>query len=826
MQVILKPVTHGELGEIIVKDNLFPIGRYEIPFSEYDARYVEKLSRRHARIFEQDGVVYIADLGSLNGTAVNGVSIDTVPMRLKRGDEICFTGYLCYHIDILGVSASHAPEEPLTPLVQLVLKPQKQQSLLEPIVVTRFPFLINKTSDVFSRYKDLLPDEINYISRRHAHIFLKGKDVYVEDLGSTNGTFVSGTPLDEHARILQDGDVIAFGGETFLYTVCLHITEQDMVDTSRENNELLTSTAHAIDDVTRTTFVSSANSFLDIFCTEGDQIDAGQHEAEAAAGKTRAGKEARPGDRSFNRFRTMLGEVRNAFSDKGKERSGKAWLVAVAIAIVGIVVLIVYFSDRSTRDISDLLQRGAYEGAAVKANRYLEMHPDDQEITDLATQSALKQVVPDWVEYVTAGKFTAAESAIEQGVRLSYANPQGQQLFAVLTWVTRLEQFISDRGSPDPPVTIFKDEDSINELVGWWDEDPKGRRRSLATISQYVPEFMEYRQQIFSHLRALQNHQSLSIAAIERLVEQVRAALRNGNAQSLREVLSDFGSRYPRIQGVGILHRDLDSYLPVELDLQGRNWIKARQTVNRTSFETQVFQDWVRLVARDQLPTETIMTRYNQALADWQQGNTELALAELGVLSEERWGDVAKRSLQRMQQVISDFNQLNLAKGKAGYDRQLLSFYRTLDPAEDIYFAEAVAEELQLYKTKALDDAARQYTTAEESWKEYLASGGIRGLHRLEARVSATYRRLAAQLSSAYDAMSKSMEIHKLLGTAASPERDALYADISREVKLQRQSLNELEMVLEPSLRTTKLGLLPVPEGARQNSADDRQGEQ
>jgi pSer/pThr/pTyr-binding forkhead associated (FHA) protein len=826
MQVILKPVTHGELGEIIVKDNLFPIGRYEIPFSEYDTRYVEKLSRRHARIFEQDGVVYIADLGSLNGTAVNGVSIDTVPMRLKRGDEICFTGYLCYHIDILGVSASHAPEEPLTPLVQLVLKPQKQQSLLEPIVVTRFPFLINKTSDVFSRYKDLLPDEINYISRRHAHIFLKGKDVYVEDLGSTNGTFVSGIPLDEHARILQDGDVIAFGGETFLYTVCLHITEQDMVDTSRENNELLTSTAHAIDDVTRTTFVSSANSFLDIFCTEGDQIDAGQHEAEAAAGKTRAGKEARPGDGSFNRFRTMLGEVRNAFSDKGKERSGKAWLVAVAIAIVGIVVLIVYFSDRSTRDISDLLQRGAYEGAAVKANRYLEMHPDDQEITDLATQSALKQVVPDWVEYVTAGKFTAAESAIEQGVRLSYANPQGQQLFAVLTWVTRLEQFISDRGSPDPPVTIFKDEDSINELVGWWDEDPKGRRRSLATISQYVPEFMEYRQQVFSHLRALQNHQSLSIAAIERLVEQVRAALRNGNAQSLREVLSDFGSRYPRIQGIGILHRDLDSYLPVELDLQGRNWIKARQTVNRTSFETQVFQDWVRLVARDQLPTETIMTRYNQALADWQQGNTELALAELGVLSEERWGDVAERSLQRMQQVISDFNQLNLAKGKAGYDRQLLSFYRTLDPAEDIYFAEAVAEELQLYKTKALDDAARQYTTAEESWKEYLASGGIRGLHRLEARVSATYRRLAAQLSSAYDAMSKSMEIHKLLGTAASPERDALYADISREVKLQRQSLNELEMVLEPSLRTTKLGLLPVPEGARQNSADDRQGEQ
>ena len=823
MQVILKPVTHDELGEIIVKDDLFPIGRYETPFSEYDARYAEKLSRRHARIFEQDGVIYIADLGSLNGTTVNGVSVDTMPVRLQRGDEICFTGYLCYHIDILGMSASHVPEEPPTPPVQLVLKPQKQQSLLEPIVVTRFPFLINKTSDVFSRYKDLLPDEINYISRRHAHIFLKGKDVYVEDLGSTNGTFVSGTPLEEHARKLQDGDVIAFGGETFLYTVCLHTAEKETADTAGEISELLTGTAHTIDDVTRTTFVSSANSFLDIFCTEEDQGDAGQHDDEAAAGMSRAGKEARSGSGFFHRFRTMLGEVRNAFTDKEKGGSGKIWLVAGAI--VGIVILLVYFSDRSNREVSDLLDRGAYESAAVKANHYLEMHPDDQKITDLATRAALKQVVPDWVEHVTAGRFTAAESAIGQGLRLSYANPQGQQLFDVLTWVTRLEQFISDRGSPDSPVIIFEEEDSINELVGWWDEDPKSRRRSLGTISQSVPEFMDYRQQVFSHLRALQNQQSLSIAAIERLVEQVHDALRNGNAQSLRGVLSDFESRYPRIRGVGILQRDLDSYLSVELDLQRRNWIKARQTVNRTKFETQIFRDWIGLVSREQLTTDAITNRYNQALADWQQGNTERALAELEGLAGERWGEVAERNLQHMHQVISDFNQLKQARGKAGYGRQLLRFYRTLNPAEDIYFAEAVAEELQLYRSKALDEEARQYATAEESWKEYLAGGGIRGLHRLEAKVSVAYRRLAAQLSSAYDAMSESMEIHKLLKTEAGQEREELYADIFNEVKLQRQSLDELEMVLEPPLRTAKLGLLPVPDGVRQDSADGRQGE-
>jgi pSer/pThr/pTyr-binding forkhead associated (FHA) protein len=70
MQLILKPISEPELGEIIVNDSLFAIGRHEEPFAGYDSRFVTRLSRRHARIFEQDGMVYLADLGSLNGTRV------------------------------------------------------------------------------------------------------------------------------------------------------------------------------------------------------------------------------------------------------------------------------------------------------------------------------------------------------------------------------------------------------------------------------------------------------------------------------------------------------------------------------------------------------------------------------------------------------------------------------------------------------------------------------------------------------------------------------------------------------------------------------------
>src|SRR6185312_17333505 len=44
------------------------------------------ISRRHARIYQQGGEVVIEDLGSANGTSVNGTPVAT--QMLKDGDKI------------------------------------------------------------------------------------------------------------------------------------------------------------------------------------------------------------------------------------------------------------------------------------------------------------------------------------------------------------------------------------------------------------------------------------------------------------------------------------------------------------------------------------------------------------------------------------------------------------------------------------------------------------------------------------------------------------------------------------------------------------------
>ncbi len=49
-----------------------------------------------------------------------------------------------------------------------------------------------------------------YASQIHARVFRRDDDLYVEDLGSTNGTFVNGTRISTPVRVRR-GDRVQFG---------------------------------------------------------------------------------------------------------------------------------------------------------------------------------------------------------------------------------------------------------------------------------------------------------------------------------------------------------------------------------------------------------------------------------------------------------------------------------------------------------------------------------------------------------------------------------------------------------------------------------------
>jgi DNA-binding winged helix-turn-helix (wHTH) protein len=57
------------------------------------------------------------------------------------------------------------------------------------------------------------------VSRRHARIFVSGGSAQLEDLGSKNGTFVAGKPI-EKPRALSDGDEIRLGSVSLVVRAC------------------------------------------------------------------------------------------------------------------------------------------------------------------------------------------------------------------------------------------------------------------------------------------------------------------------------------------------------------------------------------------------------------------------------------------------------------------------------------------------------------------------------------------------------------------------------------------------------------------------------
>ena len=63
---------------------------------------------------------------------------------------------------------------------------------------------------------DLALDSDDFASARHARIEPRRDGVWVEDIGSTNGTYVNGARIAK-PRVLRDGDVIRVGSTDLRY---------------------------------------------------------------------------------------------------------------------------------------------------------------------------------------------------------------------------------------------------------------------------------------------------------------------------------------------------------------------------------------------------------------------------------------------------------------------------------------------------------------------------------------------------------------------------------------------------------------------------------
>jgi pSer/pThr/pTyr-binding forkhead associated (FHA) protein len=810
LDVVLKPLSRPGLDEIRIDDAVFVVGRAEQPFASYGSDIRSMLSRRHARIFRKGGVVYLVDLKSRNGTKVNRVAVGQAQCRLRNGDEVCFGGVLSYRAQITSRAMKSRAEGGLT----LTLTPESVGSGLEAIVVTEFPFLVSKGDATFSRYKNQNEHgrERNYLSRRHAYIYQKGGEAYIKDLASGNGTYVDGLRLQQHAVPLHDGVLVAFGGDHFVYRVGITREFGDEATPSVPPAPMAED-VHAeppAEPSDKTQFVAAPTSFLHIFCAANEVRDGNAGSCSPAPAT--ADKETPVKRRPRGRAMVLLSELTSALAgDKPDGTTRSRWKAAAVATTLGALAATAYLWGASERELRDAVTHGEYAQAAALASRLLEKHPDDVNLKAQATEAALKANVPVWLGKLQAGDVDGAKGVLAGMSEFGIRNSDLRPLIDELKWLGNLEQLVAGRGGPEAPIRIYADEDSIESLIGRWNDNTGEHQRALARIASHVPQFSDRYSEALTHLRKLQTEAIVYLPAIDRVKTTIATELNRDNPEALEPVLKETSEKYPRLGGLDKVRQDLTRY--IELRGEARTGKSGRlfALMHKAQFMTPPFQQSFRaLAASGQLPGADVLQQYDAATQAWKDGNTSQAQAELQKMTAGPWAAAAAHELERRQGVATRFGTLQQSRGASGYVEQMLAFRGSLDSDEDVFYVRATATDLDQQKDKVIAQAQDAMNRARVLWQEYRNGGAIEASQRIETTISEQFRTRARLLSEASRYAQRGMQIYSQVDAAGAGQWAAIREEIQAEASQQRSALQDLRNVLEPDLLKAKLALLGV----------------
>lgn len=204
----------------------------------------DHVSRRHARLANHQGLIWLRDLGSSNGTFVNGERVSGA-CRLFHGDEIRFDSCAYQvigsgadltpvrtpdpadarpprpvewplsggHNDTTEFAAVDAPER-----IELELPAGEAGAFLlgasEPVAGMTFRTPMGRT--LIGRQDDCdLVIRDRTVSARHAELMVRAEGVTITNLMATNGTRVNGEEIQTGR--LHDGDVLRFGRVSLVF---------------------------------------------------------------------------------------------------------------------------------------------------------------------------------------------------------------------------------------------------------------------------------------------------------------------------------------------------------------------------------------------------------------------------------------------------------------------------------------------------------------------------------------------------------------------------------------------------------------------------------
>lgn len=651
-----------------------------------------------------------------------------------------------------------------------------------PVTLGRDTQALNSTQIDGTLYKRL--------SRRHARLYVKKATLYVEDLTSTNGTWVNGKKLKAGAsRRLRDGDTLVFGAcDEFSYTVRLY----SLTPAPTPRNDPAPAPAPVA-----TVYISAGDDFLNLFCAAAPRSP--------GTGDARPTAPARP--RPARKSRLFFTELAHVFGDNRRTRYKRSSSLLLVLGLVGAFAGYVYHHGIPERELRALLEQDRYAEALTAAGRYLQEQPTDHTLTTLAAEALLQATVPDWLATLETGDFAALTPQLAAAEPHAAVIDGGRTLLELLTWIGEMDSFFHARGGMDAPIVLFRDELRITALLAGWDSNPEFPPL-LLRILDLIPAFDAVQTRTMSRLRQLRSEQALYLGAIEEFKQALTAQIMAGDSAALSATLADFSGKYRKISGLDDVRADVLLFAALSTAVATHDPLGSRRVLE-TTFRTPLFRQQVERWLAGKLPPRWVLDDYAAVQNDWRAGDSDRALNRLQVLTRQPWGEAATRWQNRYQQTLAAYADVQAAQGTDAYGDKLLAFYATLQTGMDAYFLNRLAADYPQYRTQALNAAAAADQQADATWNAYRSAGGISGLLRLEQTVSATFEKRADLLTQAYDHSRRAAQTYALTQTAPPVASLQLATLIRNEIQQQQRALDELRLVVPAAQVDAKQALLP-----------------
>lgn len=218
------------------------------------------VSREHCRLTKHGESYYLHDLGSSNGTFVNGMRVIT-QMPVQPGSLIELGDQITLFVEKIDAAEPHQhdtaraqPPPSLFDALPTQANPPPPDSTNYGLAVTigpntgRIYWLEDLLITIGRDFSNDIVLQDPEVSRRHARLRRFKQGYGIEDAGSTNSTFVNNEPL-QGIYLLRKGDVVRLGTRVTLQHVQQREQSESMDDTMQ--NEVADPHAPAAPVLTR-----------------------------------------------------------------------------------------------------------------------------------------------------------------------------------------------------------------------------------------------------------------------------------------------------------------------------------------------------------------------------------------------------------------------------------------------------------------------------------------------------------------------------------------------------------------------------------------------